>query len=133
MPSDQELTVEPVWKTVSFEAREKVRAAIADPGSVIGERLRASDGALEVLSHWQARAALEAFAQSSPPAQSEQPDLADAIERHGEALFAFSAMMLKRKLFPEKGNDLTEAYEAVVQSWAELTERSNLCRGGEDG
>ena len=42
------------------------------------------------------------------------------VERHGEALHALSAIMLKRGLFPEKGNDLTEAYEAVVLTWAAL-------------
>lgn len=47
---------------------------------------------------------------------------ANAIEAHGEALFALSAIMLKKKLFPEKGNELTDAYERVVQSWAALTE-----------
>lgn len=49
-------------------------------------------------------------------------ELANALEAHGEALHAFSAIMLKKKLFPEKGNALTDAYEAVVLSWAKMTE-----------
>jgi hypothetical protein len=36
--------------------------------------------------------------------------------------------MLKRKLFREKGNDLTDAYEAVVLSWANVTKLTGKAR-----
>lgn len=48
---------------------------------------------------------------------------AEQIEEHGEALFALSAAMLAKGLFPQKGNDLTDAYERVVLTWAAIAEQ----------
>lgn len=60
---------------VPFSVRDRVRRAIADPGSFIGARYRGDDW-VEDLSHWQARAAIDAMLQEA----ARSPHFAQAIE-----------------------------------------------------
>ncbi|MFS0736910.1 hypothetical protein ABC347_07660 [Sphingomonas sp. 1P06PA] len=59
-PPQPDERIEAMARRLSFAEMAALQQAISDPGSRV-PRLRATDGSVELLSHWQARAALSAI------------------------------------------------------------------------